>query len=265
MTVRSTHVLEMAGGHVIKRFRSWDRGEHQREWHALNVLPEFAPDLAPVPLGANLDADPPTIVMTRLPGEPLAGQPITGRHLDALAATLTYLHTCVPSDALGHVRLHPWLVEGAASQLRTRAAGIRRHPDSQPMVLAALSASAQWLDRVADPTEPLTAVFGQGDSYLGNFLWDGSRLRLVDFEDSGRSDRAFELACLTEHIGMWLEARIDADAILDRFDLTAAESASVLFFRRVFAIFWLYLVHNRPGPVAGQQAERVLSVLGLCD
>jgi aminoglycoside phosphotransferase (APT) family kinase protein len=261
MTVRSTHVLEMAADQVIKRFRSWDRGEHQREWHALNVLAEFAPGLAPVPLGANLDADPPTIVMTRLPGEPLAGQPITGRHLDALAATLTYLHTCVPSDALTHLKLHPWLAEGAASQLRTRTAGIRRHPDSEPIVLAAFSAAAQWLDRVAEPAEPLTAVFGHGDSYVGNFLWDGSRLRLVDFEDSGRSDRAFELACLTEHIGMRLEAGIGADAILGRFDLTAAASARVLFFRRMFAIFWLCLVHNRPGPV-GAQAERVLSLLG---
>jgi hypothetical protein len=42
MTVRSTHVLETADGHVIKRFRSWDRGEHQLEWQALNMLAEFA-------------------------------------------------------------------------------------------------------------------------------------------------------------------------------------------------------------------------------
>jgi aminoglycoside phosphotransferase (APT) family kinase protein len=262
MAVRSTHVLEMADGHVIKRFRSWDRGEHQREWQALNVLAEFAPGLAPVPLSADLDADPPAIAMTRLPGEPLAGQPVTARHLDALVTTLNYLHTCVPSDVLAHVQPHPWLAEGATNRLRSRAAGMRHHPDGEPIVQAAFSAAARWLDHVAEPTEPLTAVFGQGDSYLGNFLWDGSRLRVVDFEDSGLSDRAFELACLTEHIGMWLEAGIDADDILGRCDLTAAESARVLFFRRGFAIFWLYLVLERPGPVAGQQAERVLSLLG---
>ena len=45
VTVRSTHDIEIADGHVIKRFRSWDRGEHQREWQALNVLAEFAPGL----------------------------------------------------------------------------------------------------------------------------------------------------------------------------------------------------------------------------
>jgi hypothetical protein len=87
MNVRSTHVLEIADGQVIKRFRSWDRGEHQREWRALNVLAEFAPGLAPVPLSADLDAVPPAITMTRLPGEPLASQPITARHLDAVIST----------------------------------------------------------------------------------------------------------------------------------------------------------------------------------
>lgn len=262
MTARSTHALETADGHVIKRFRSWARGEHRREWQALNMLAEFAPDLAPVPLSADLDADPPSITMTRLPGRPLADQPITARHLDALATTLSFLHTCVPSDALAHVQPQPWLAGGAAKRVRSRTAGMRHPADGEPIVQAAFSAAARWLDDVAEPAEPLTAVFGQGDSYLGNFLWDGSRLRVVDFEDSGRSDRAFELACLTEHIGMWNEAGIEADEILGRFDLTAAESARVLFYRRGFAVFWLYLVHKRPGLVAGQQAEHLLSLLG---
>jgi hypothetical protein len=47
-----------------------------------------------------------------------------------------------------------------------------------------------------------------------------------------------------------------------RLGLTAAESARVLFFRRELAVNWLHIVHKRPGPVAGQQAERVLSLLG---
>jgi aminoglycoside phosphotransferase (APT) family kinase protein len=257
----------MTNGHVVKRFRSWDRGEHQREWQALNLLAEFAPGLAPAPVSADLDADPPAITMTRLPGQPLAGQPITGQHLDALAATLDNLHSCVPSGALARVRPHQWLAGGLVSRLRSRTVGIRHRPDADPVVLTAFRAAADWLDHVAEPggpaepSGPAISVFGQGDGYLGNFLWDGSRLRVVDFEDSGRSDRAFELACVTEHIGMWQEAGIDAGDVLGRFCLTAAESARVLFFRRGFAVFWLHLVHERPGLVAGLQAERVLSLL----
>jgi Ser/Thr protein kinase RdoA (MazF antagonist) len=42
-------------------------------------------------------------------------------------------------------------------------------------------------------------VLGHGDPCLANFLCDVDQVRLVDFGDSGPSDRAFELAILTEH------------------------------------------------------------------
>jgi len=35
---------------------------------------------------------------------------------------------------------------------------------------------------------------------LANYLWDGHRIRIVDFEDAGRSDVAYELASLVEHL-----------------------------------------------------------------
>ncbi len=38
------------------------------------------------------------------------------------------------------------------------------------------------------------------DGNLANFLWDGERCRVVDLEDSGASDRAYELADHVEHI-----------------------------------------------------------------
>jgi hypothetical protein len=77
---------------------------------------------------------------------------------------------------------------------------------------------------------------------------------VVDFEDSGRSDRAFELAYLTEHIGMWLEAGNDADDVLGRFDLTAADSARLPVFRRGSRSSGC-LVHDWPGPVSGQHDQ----------
>ncbi len=259
---RSTHDVELADGLVVKRFRSWSRDEHRREWQALNLLAEFAPGLAPLPVSADLEADPPVITMTRLPGMSLAGLAVTAQHLDALVTTVNSLHTCVPPGPLARVRPQPWLAEGAVRRMRARAAAVPRQPDRGPVVRAACTAAARWLDRAAEPAGPRTEVFGQGDGHLGNFLWDGSRLRVVDFEDAGRSDRAFELASLTEHISSWHEAGIGADDLLGRFDLTAAESARVLFFRRGFAIFWLQLVCERPGRIAALQAERVLTLLG---
>lgn len=106
-------------------------------------------------------------------------------------------------------------------------------------------------------------MFGQRDSSLDNFLWDGKQVRIVDFEHSGRSDRAFELAALVEHVSVWYDAGIDAGLLLDRFGLTSAQAARVLFFRRAFAIHWLYVVHKRPSHfgVPPRQANRLLSLL----
>jgi hypothetical protein len=73
MAGANTHVVELGPGVVVKRFRSWDQDRHGREWRALTLLAEYAPGLAPEPLRAALDADPPVIEMSRLDGVPLAG------------------------------------------------------------------------------------------------------------------------------------------------------------------------------------------------
>lgn len=41
MTARAsfaTHVVDITDDQVVKRYRSWDRGEHQREWQAARLL-----------------------------------------------------------------------------------------------------------------------------------------------------------------------------------------------------------------------------------
>jgi thiamine kinase-like enzyme len=57
--------------------------------------------------------------------------------------------------------------------------------------------AAAWLERVAIERHCRAADhagLGHDDPNLANFLWDGGQIRLVDFEDSGPSDRPFELA-----------------------------------------------------------------------
>ncbi|WP_214316902.1 hypothetical protein [Nonomuraea sediminis] len=71
----STHHLELGDDAVTKRYTAWDRGEPHREWAALTLLAEHMPGLAPTPVRAELDASPPTIVMTRLPGRVMRGEP----------------------------------------------------------------------------------------------------------------------------------------------------------------------------------------------
>ncbi len=116
--------------------------------------------------------------------------------------------------------------------------------------------------------QDVPSVFGPGDGNLANYLWDGRRVQVVDFEESGRSDRAFELAEITEHVASWVERPLDVVGFLQHFDLTGAESARLTQCRRLLALVWLFLLafddagarRNRPGTVE-RQAGRLLDLL----
>ena len=45
-------------------------------------------------------------------------------------------------------------------------------------------------------------------------LWDGSRVRLIDFEGFGVGDLAFEVADLAEHISSRLHGLRDPEAVI---------------------------------------------------
>jgi aminoglycoside phosphotransferase len=265
--------IDARGGFVTKRFRSWARDEPAREWRALRLLDEYAPGLAPRPLSASLnppDGSAPELRMSWLPGLPLSAAAVTPAQVRALAGALDRLWRSIPSDRLaatgpgGH---NPARFTGQVRQ--ALAAGYDLGADVR--VRRAAARASAWLaggaiERALAAGDRV--VLGQGDGCLGNFLWDGREMRLVDFEDSGPSDRAFELAILVEHLSAWLDAGLDAGRLLDLFELTTAERERVLEFRRLAALFWLVLL--RPGGPAGRrnppgtlrrQAGRLLALL----
>jgi Ser/Thr protein kinase RdoA (MazF antagonist) len=252
---------------VVKRFRSWDRREPDREWAALVLLAEFAPGLAAVPVRAGLAADPPVVEMTRLPGVPLGGSPLTAAQADALVLALDRLWNAVPGTRLarlGEAGLN-------AVQLAREVTGMLTAHQVMDDVLVrrASQAGADWFSSGAlsrlDGGDP---VLGQGDANLSNFLWDGTEVRIVDFEDSGPSDRAFELADLVEHLSVWSDAGLPAGMFLRAFGLTVAEQVRVREYRRLCALFWLIMLlpgrpahdRNPPGTLE-RQAARLLLLL----
>ncbi|MFD7660736.1 phosphotransferase family protein [Actinosynnema sp. NPDC059797] len=249
-----THELVFSADSLVKRYASWDRGEHRREWSVLDVLRDRAPGLAPEPLGVDLDATPPEVTMTRLPGVPLGGA-VTGARLDGLEAALRALWA-VPADGLPPRRFHPgeaWRVVGAGFAGATRPGGVAGEAFD----------GARDLLSGPPPAEPDRPVLGHGDPNLANYLWDGARVRVVDWEDAGGSDVAWELGTLVEH----LSARgTDWRGFPDRFD---ADPARLLAARRVMAAFWLLLLlpggpaarRNPPG-AREAQAVRLLELLG---
>ncbi|WP_181763816.1 phosphotransferase family protein [Streptomyces albidus (ex Kaewkla and Franco 2022)] len=266
----TTHTVELGPHRVTKRFRSTARGGGEREWRALSLLAAHAPGLAPVPYEADLTAEEPVVVMSRLPGRPLRGQELDGERIDALAAAMGRLHDAVPAGVLAErTPLRPGHQRELVAQLRAWAPQCDLRPDGE--VVRAMRLGLEWLSGCAlEQAWPpgVRPVFGAGDGNLANYLWDGSRVRVVDFEDSGLSDRAFELAEVTEHVGSWVERPLDVAAFLGRFVLADAEAARLPECRRLLALVWLFLLafdeegraRNPPG-TAARQARRLTALL----
>jgi Ser/Thr protein kinase RdoA (MazF antagonist) len=263
----TTHVVDIdpRRGVVSKRFRSWDRDEPSREWLALTLLAEHAPGLAPEPIRAELSADPPFIEMSYLPGTPLDDLPPSAPQAQALARALERLWRAVPSA----------IIEKSTSRLANPPALIARvrrmltatrDQGATDLARLAFREGAEWFTR--SPPERLgdgETVLGQGDPNLANFLCDGADIRIVDFEDSGASTRAFELAILVEHVSAWSEGGLDAEAFVARFDVTAVERAMLQAFRRLAALFWLLKLqtgNQAHARALHSQAERLLALLG---
>jgi aminoglycoside phosphotransferase (APT) family kinase protein len=256
-------------GVVVKRYVQYARGEPAREWRALRLLAEHAPGLAPEPLQADLYAEQPVVEMSLLPGAPLGGAPLMPEQQSALVRALGQLWQSVPVERVIAVAGE----YGNEAQLAHLVSDlIAEGPDmgADPLVQAAYGAGADWLTWAVTVTgDPAgrQPVLGQGDGNLANFLWDGDRIRIVDFEDSGLSDRAFELAVLVEHISAWLGAGLRGDQFTAAFDLAPAERARLADCRRLVALHWLLLL--RPGSAASDrnpqgtlrlQAERLLAL-----
>ncbi|MEO3888299.1 aminoglycoside phosphotransferase family protein [Nonomuraea sp. B5E05] len=268
----ATHDFELRDDVVVKRYRSWERQEHRREWEALTVLGAYAPGLAPAPVEAALDAMPPSVTMSRLPGIPLRGERTTDEQIEAPADALGRLREAVPAGVVSSMRPAVWSPATAVAKARAWAAGRQPGPGDDPVVRRAHAQGMSWLagpdpdELLADPFPP---VLGQGDGNRANYLWDAHdrRIRLLDWEDSGRSDRAFELGDLLEHVSR-LDGDLDAARLLDHIGLTRAERSRVLGFRRLIAFVWFSTL-GPEGPFAARnpagtwerQAGRVLELL----
>ncbi|WP_329004830.1 aminoglycoside phosphotransferase family protein [Kribbella sp. NBC_00709] len=241
-----THEVEVSGTTVTKRYTSWPRDEPGREWAALTLLSQAAPDLVPRPLST----DPaPSLTMTVVPGHPLAGQ-LTAAQLTALGQAIETLWS-IPPDGLAQIDL-PALAD------RTRS-GLAVLRDGAGVIA---EAAHIWLEnQPPDLSVVQDPVVAHGDPNLANYLWDGTRVRIVDFEDAGLGDRTVELANLVEHLS---GRETDWTPLVRRF---AVDPQRFRAARCLWAGFWLTLIgpggpsedRNPPG-TAEAQARRVLKL-----
>ena len=260
----STHDVTVGEREVRKRFVAGHEEQAEREWACLTVLAEDAPGLAPRPLRRE-DTDTPVIVMERVPGEPLAPRPLTTGQTYALGAALRRLYD-VPMAA------------AREAGIGTRRYGAREHAQ----VMQEWLADDHDLDECLDPVlvgealeearayvasppvpEPRFTALGIADLNPANVLWDGCRVRLVDFEDGGLSDPAYELADHVEHLGSRLRGVYDVRALPDAVGLGAEDRERMAAYRPLWAAFWLATLlpgnggwhRNQPGTTEDQAAH----------
>jgi aminoglycoside phosphotransferase (APT) family kinase protein len=235
-----THDVTIAGDVVRKRYLRTDRKEQEREWEALTLLDRHVPGLAPQPIEQQDGA----VVMSRVPGEHL-DQPFTPGQTAAVVAAYQQLYSVPLSARLEDRFFSPErFIENAFGWLGETSIG-----ELPEVIRSALEAARKWsvevptdLGAIRDP------VLAQGDANVENMLWDGGRIRLVDFEGGGRGDLAFEVADLVEHVSSRLRGFLDPDIVISAFDLTGAQLQRVADYRVVLATFWtLMLLPGNPG------------------
>jgi Ser/Thr protein kinase RdoA (MazF antagonist) len=190
--------------------------------------------------------------MSRLPGIPLGERPLTPAQVTALGDALRRLFA-IPAEVvreagLGERNNDPSSFSASVRKLTTAPYALEGCRDPG-LVAEALSASRSWLEEFHKRAEVAeNSVLGMADGNLANVLWDGETCRLVDFEDCGLSDPAYELADLVEHASLRLARLADADALAAAVGLTSEARRRWASYRPLFAGFWLLkLLPDNPG------------------
>ncbi len=266
----STHGLTLGEREVRKEFVADHEAQAEREWSCLRLLAEHAPGLAPRPLRRE-DGGTPVIVMERIPGEPLAPRPLSTGQTQALGAALRRLYD-VPVQAVREAGIGPRRY-GAREHPRVLVEWLADDHDLGECRDAGLVGEAVEVARafVADPPvpEPRLTALGIADLNPANVLWDGRDVRLVDFEDGGLSDPAYELADHVEHLGSRLPGVYDARALADAVGLDDEDRERMAAYRPLWAVFWLAMLlpgnggwrRNPPGTTEAQ-AEHFMALVG---
>jgi hypothetical protein len=242
-----------------------DRRRGEREWRALTLLTRRGTPAVPEPVWRSEHPDRPAIVMTFAPGAALGADPLQPRQADALIEALDALYAITPNGVDQPV---PDVVTPAAAMvarmhrtwtaLQADSAGIT-DPDRQQLLQG-------WRRWSAGPqprqlTGPAPRAFGRGDPSLANFLWDGTRLTLLDFEYSGWTDPAFELADLVEHTQSRATPDRTWDQLVDRFDLDRPARQRHHAARQLMCFFWLARWWRDNDPRFPAQADRARHLL----
>lgn len=267
-----THELSFTDAEVHKRFLSWTDGEADREWKCLSLLWEHAPGIAPRPLRRETSDGHPVVIMQRLPGVSLGREPLTPEQTRSLGSTLRSIYD-IPVEEVGAAGIGERAF--GPSTLPSALTGWLREPydvslcrDPAP-VSDGVEAALEWLTRPEVLPSPQLIGLGIADLNPANIVWDGQTCRLVDFEDGGLTDPAYDLADHVEHIAGRLSGVFSPAELSDAVGLSADERERMRAYRPLWAAFWLAMLlpgnggfRRNPVGTTEAQAAHLLGLLG---
>ena len=238
-----------------------DRRRAGREWATLTLLARRGHPRAPDPVWRSPRDDRPAIAMTFVGGEPLGDAHLQPAQLDAIAEALADLYSITPADVREPIAEVATPARAMLRRVRAdwaapdAAANPARQHDAQLWQSWAHGPDPETLLR-----PPTQRVFGRGDPSLANLLWNGTRVALLDFEYSGWTDPAYELADLVEHPRSRGTPDATWYAFVDRFALDPSAVIRHRAARRMLALFWL--ARCQPGNAGhAAQTDRVEHLL----
>lgn len=235
------------------------------------LLAEHAPGVAPKPLRREIDDGAPVVVMERLTGEPLGGSPLAPEQTRSLGRALRQLYEvpleCIRAAQIGERLYGPTTLPANLTEWLTETHDLSECRDPY-LVSNAIMAALEWLGSADSLPEPQLRVLGISDLNPANVLWDGETCRLVDFEDGGLTDPAYELTDHTEHLAGRLSRVFDRDELVSAVGLSKEECERMRAYRPLWAAFWLAMLlpgnggfHRNPAGTTEAQATHLLALL----
>lgn len=240
-----THDLSFTGTEVRKRFLSWADGEVDREWGCLQLIWKHAPGIAPRPLRRETADGHPVVIMERLPGAPLGHEPLSAGQTASLGQALRRLYD-IPVEHLSAAEISERRF-GPSTLPRALPGWLREGHDlsacqDPAQVREGIEAALDWL--AMPDALPAARLIGLGIADLNpaNILWDGQTCRLVDFEDGGITDPAYDLADHVEHIAGRLAGVFHPEALSAAVGFSDDERERMRAYQPLWAAFWLAML-----------------------
>ncbi len=217
------------------------RNRAEREYQALTALQRLGLHLAPAPVWLESDRYPhPVVVQEWLAGEVLTAPPQTDAAWERLLQLCNKVHSVTPEMTRRPIKA---AVFGSSSpaeakQLVFKQADLIPQP-ARPTELRVL---LKTLASASTPDVEAEHVLCHVDANVGNFIVRSGELYAVDWEGSGWSDPAFEMANLMTHPAYLSVSRSRWEWVVSTYtELSRADAVAerIGAYHPILVVFWV--------------------------